>query len=95
MENLEQQVPVKNKEGESFKPGTLTVSSAEVLPVLKAKAALTRHTQVMQGLSVMLGMWRTSPSFSQLASVPVERNQKGEMQAEDTKHKTIACTGSN
>ena len=30
----------------------------------------------MQGLSVMLGMCRTSPSFSQLASVPVEGGRK-------------------
>lgn len=30
----------------------------------------TRQTQVMQGLSVMLGMCSTSPSLSQLASVP-------------------------
>lgn len=37
---------------------------------------LTRHMQVMQGLSVMLGMWRTSPSFSQLASVPVKDMKK-------------------
>lgn len=34
----------------------------------------------MQGLSVMLGMWRTSPSFSQLASVPVKKKQEGEIQ---------------
>jgi len=37
---------------------------------------LTRHTQEMQGLSVMLGMCRTSPSFSQLASVPEEEEEK-------------------
>lgn len=38
----------------------------------------------MQGLSVMLGMWSTSPSFSQLASVPVGDSGKVEKQAEDT-----------
>lgn len=38
--------------------------------------SLTRQTHVMQGLSVMLGMWRTSPSLSQLASVPIEDRRK-------------------
>lgn len=37
---------------------------------------LTRQTQVMQGLSVMLGMCRTSPSLSQLAGVPVKDGGK-------------------
>ncbi len=36
----------------------------------KGLGFLTRQTQEMQGLSVMLGMCNTSPSFSQLASVP-------------------------
>ncbi len=54
-----------------------TASSATYLTEQKVKVVvLTRHTQVMQGLSVMLGMWRTSPSFSQLASVPVKDSRK-------------------
>lgn len=68
-ENLEQQ-------------GRVKVGSKQEVVHLETNP-LTRQTQVMQGLSVMLGMWRTSPSLSQLASVPV-RARKRRAEAEQS-----------
>lgn len=40
------------------------------LSSLSLTCILTKHTHIMQGLSVMNGIWRTSPSFSHFATDP-------------------------
>lgn len=41
--------------------------------------SLFKHTHIMQGLSVMNGIWRTSPSFSHFATDPVRKEEARDM----------------
>lgn len=41
--------------------------------------SLFKHTHIMQGLSVINGIWRTSPSFSHFATDPVRKEEARDM----------------
>jgi hypothetical protein len=47
-----------------------TLSEREQWSSLYLICTLTKHTHMMHGLSVINGIWRTSPSFSHFATDP-------------------------